>query len=169
MAHDLIGKLCQYKSEHRDKVLFTYNLSEKDLAEVRYSIHIWDNEKAITSNTAIPSWYYLKFMGGKGSPPCPDPYTFNTPYACLPNTSANIFTPGADRVRHFLVIDSKTFVSKIGKIEVAKRTMLKTLFVSDDNAQTYWLDEKWIAPYAHAETYLDDLKARMLNKLRQNT
>ena len=47
--------------------------------------------------------------------------------------------------------------------------MLKTLFVSDDNAQTYWLDEKWIEPYAHAETYMDDLKARMLNKLRQNT
>ena len=169
MAHDLIGKLCQYKSEHRDKVLFTYNLSEKDLAEVRYSIHIWDDEKAITGNTAIPSWYYVRFMGRKGNKGCPDPYTFNTPYACLPNTLSNIFTPGADKVHHFLVIDSKMFINKIGKIEAGKRIMLKTLFVSDDNAQTYWLDEKWVEPYAHAETYMDDLKARMLNKLRQNT
>ena len=50
-----------------------------------------------------------------------------------------------------------------------RRTIFKSLSITDDIAKTYWIDEKWVEPYAHAETYMDDLKARMLNKLRQNT
>jgi len=167
--HPLVGKLCQYKSEHRDKVLFTYTLTEQEQGEVAYSLMMWENTKKITSNTCIPSWVYMKYKDKYGDMNCPDPTQYHTPYIILPTTLTNIFNPENTKIKHFLIVDSKTFIVKIGNIVAGKRTILKSLSVSDDIVKTYWIDEKWVEPYAHAETYLDDLKARMLNKLRQNT
>ena len=167
--HPLIGKLCQYRSEHRDKVLFTYQLTEQELGEVAYSLMMWENTKKITSNTCIPSWFYMKYRERYGDLTCEDPYDYHTPYAVLPTILTEVFNPETVKIKHFIIVDSKTFITKIGKIVAGKRTVLKALSVSDDIAKTYWIDEKWIEPYSHTETYMDDLKARMLNKLRQNT
>jgi hypothetical protein len=167
--HPIVGKLCQYKSEHRDKVLFTYALTEQEQGEVSYSLMTWENTKKITGNTCIPSWMYMKYKEKYGDINCPDPTQYHVPYVVLPTTLTEIWNPEATKIKHFLIVDSKTFIAKIGNVVAGRRTILKSLSITDDIAKTYWIDEKWIEPYAHAETYMDDLKARMLNKLRQNT
>lgn len=163
--HPLIGKLCQYRSEHRDKILFTYKLTKQEVSEVCY----WDNTCKLTSNTCIPSWFCVKYEERYGDLNYEEPKDYHTPYAVLPTTLTEVFKPEAIKIKHFLVVDSKTFTVKINKIIAGKRTVLKALSVTDDVAKTYWIDEKWIEPYSNSETYMDDLKARMLNKLRQNT
>lgn len=167
--HPLIGKLCQYKSEHRDKVLFTYNLTQQDLGEITYSLMMWDNTKKLTGSTMIPSWFYMKYREQHGDVCSEEPMDYHTPYAILPQTLPSIFNPEAVKIKHFLVVDSKSFISKIGKIVAGQRTVLKVLYPCEDIVKTYWIDQNWIEPYSHSETYMDDLKVRMLNKIRQNT
>ena len=53
VKHSLIGKLCQYKSDHRDKVLFAYHVSEEEKKEIEYSLLIWDGATGITANTLM--------------------------------------------------------------------------------------------------------------------
>lgn len=167
--HPLIGKLCQYKSEHRDKVLFTHNIAEKDIYEILYMYRVWDHAKKLTGSTMIPSWFYMKYKEEYGDVCSEEPREYHTPYAILPQTLPSIFNPEAVKIKSFLIVDSKSFISKIGKIVAGQRTILKVLYPGEDIVYTYWMDQDWIEPYSHTETYMDQLKARMLNKMRQNT
>jgi hypothetical protein len=168
--HPLIGKLCQYKSEHRDKVLFTFSVSEEELKEIKFSMLIWDDSERITANTMIPSWYYQKYIEYRRHKQeiCPDPTTYHTPYAVKPHIPFDANEKDAE-IKNFLVIDIKRFITKIGKIVAGERVMLKILYANEDGSNTFWVDEKWIEPSGFKGTYLEDLKSRMLNKLRQNT
>lgn len=85
--HPLIGKLCQYKSEHRDKVLFTFKVSVEEMKEIKFSMLIWDDNENISANTMIPSWYYQKYIEYRRHKQdiCPDPLTYHTPYALKPH------------------------------------------------------------------------------------
>mgnify|MGYP006282118607 CR=1 FL=1 len=171
--HPFIGKLCQYKSEHRNKVLFTYKVSEDEMKEIKYSLLIWDERDRVSANTMIPTWYYQKYIvaGRHDQGPCPDPDSYHTPYAIKYSISNGswVFNYAEEKVETFLIIDSKKFVAKIGNIVAGERTLLKALFSDEDDSKTFWLDEKWIEPFSSKETYMEVLKARMLNKLRQNT
>lgn len=167
--HPLIGKLCQYKSDHRDKVLFTYKLTQQDMGEITYSLMMWDNVKKITGSTCIPSWFYMKYRENHGDITCEEPTEYHTPYVIIPQVTTKVFNPELVKIKHFFVVDGKTFISKIGNIVAAQRTVLKVLYPCEDIVKTYWMDQDWIEPYSNIETYMDDLKARMLNKIRQNT
>jgi hypothetical protein len=171
--HHLIGKLCQYKSDHRDKVLFTYKVSEEEKKEIEYSLLFWDGASGITANTLIPVWHYHKYMEYRrhNQEACPDPTTYHTPYVVRIPTPTIAWNPNnsSAKIQNFLVVDAKVFVAKIGNVIASQRTVLKALFTSEDSGEMFWVDEKWIEPYSAKETYLEDLKGKLLNKLRQNT
>jgi len=169
MSHHFIGKLCQYKSEHKEKVLFTYSLSEEELAEIKYTINIWNDQKSINSYTNIPTWYYSKYIKNQKTTD-PDPTTYHTPYVIkLYDDPSYMFEPEKIKIKSFLIVDSKTFSVKIGNIVAGQRTFLKVLFTTSDMASFCWVDQEWIELYSIKETYVEQLKAKMLNKLRQNT
>ncbi|NBP57678.1 hypothetical protein EBU71_14315 [bacterium] len=167
VKHSLVGKLCQYQRIHLDKRLFTYQLNEQQKAELEYTLQLWHDNSNISSKTLIPSWFYHKFVKNIT---CPDPISYHTPYIISPSDNAiQTFNPELIiKIKTLLIIDHKAFDAKINGITVFTRNMLKVLDGENDIDNTYWVDEEWIEPYCCKETYIDDLKAKMLNKLRQN-
>lgn len=165
--HTLVGKLCQYRSEHRDKLLFTYDLTEQEKMEVAYSFRFFEDNINISSKTLIPTWFHLRYMEKFKIIDWPEPKTYHTPY--FMTSLSNIRNVDTDsKIKTFLIIDSKTFHAGINGIRLYTRTLLKALLINNDVANTYWIDEEWIEPYGGCETYVEELKMKMLNKLRQN-
>jgi hypothetical protein len=160
--HTLIGKLCQYKALHRDKVLFTFPIPENDIPRLEYSLQLWNPTDKITSNSLIPTWYYIASYKGI---PFPKPSTYNTPYTCIPYKENQYIFETSEKVINFLVVDSCSFSIKIRNLIIGKRTFLKALVADQEQGMFYWLDSEWIEPYEGLETYMDVLKARMLDKL----
>lgn len=158
--HHQIGKLCQYKSEHKDKVLFTYPLSDEDKHAIEYTCFVFGEARhQINAATCIPPWYYNKL----GETIVPDPITYQTPYFI------NYRLRMHDKIHSFLIIDSLTFGVKIGTTTVSKRTFLKAFFSDTETGSFNWLDADWVEPYIGKETYLEHLKTQLLIKMRQNT
>lgn len=160
--HSLIGKLCQYQRNHRNKLLFTHEITEQQKAEITYSF-LHENS-TISARTYVPTWFYFRYHKCDNLD-WPEPKNYHVPYIQPDNEFGD---EESDKIKTFLVIDTKKFNAKINGFQLFTRTVYKILMVVNDITKVCWVDEEWIEPYAGCETYIDDLKAKMLNKLRQN-
>lgn len=160
--HHLIGKLCQYKSEHRNKVLFTFDISKDDIHKLEFHLQLWQPQDRITSKTMIPTWYYNSSFKGQ---PAPKPSTYHTPYFYLTNIDNNFFNNTPESIQNFLIVDSCTLALKFRNKTINHRVFLKALLIDGEDSAFHWLDADWVEPYTGRETYMDDLKAKLLAKL----
>lgn len=148
--NSLIGKLCQYKSIHHNKVLFTFPVD----ANIRTV------PGTVTMDTEIPFWLWKKFFHSKSFP---RPTNYNTAFMFLNNNGSYLISD--EKIQSFLVVDSCKFSIKVRNRTIKTRTFLKTLMNNDDQGLICWVDMDWIETYEGYKTYTELIKARLRNKL----